>query len=360
MLGPSTPRPDPQGARALHGVDGVVDQVRPDLVELTGVDLDDRKVGVVLLLDLDALELGDRASPACCRCPPRMSTDWRDDRSICEYDFTAPTRLAMREVLSRISARRSLAEITLTTQDTAPSSASGPVTSIARSHHATSTPAPASTGARLHGSPTPWAESQVPSASSTIGQGHRRRRAAPPRSPRRRSWSSGDELLGGDGRGGEIDERREHGVARLPHGGRRRAQRGRRRVVDLVGETGGERAQRDQRLALADHRLDVADGLEDADDDVPAEREPLPHEPLEVVGGHRPGSDRRSRPGPWRGTRRPSPQAIRPPAHCPGVVMVTMRASSPPAVRNRSISPSSRIHNSSAGSPSTKRVSPSA
>ena len=52
-------------------------------------------------------------------------------------------------------------------------------------------------------------------------------------------------------------------------------QRGGRRIVDLVGEPGGERAEGDERFALASHGVDVADRLVDAVDHVLAEREPL-------------------------------------------------------------------------------------
>ena len=55
---------------AVHGVDRVVDQVRPDLVELAGVGLDPRHVGAVVADDGDAVaELVRRASRACSRCP---------------------------------------------------------------------------------------------------------------------------------------------------------------------------------------------------------------------------------------------------------------------------------------------------
>src|SRR3954470_10988590 len=43
----------PQGPHTVHGVQGVVDDVRPDLVELPGVGLDHRNVGVVLAQDRD-------------------------------------------------------------------------------------------------------------------------------------------------------------------------------------------------------------------------------------------------------------------------------------------------------------------
>ena len=89
----------------------------------------------------------------------------------------------------------------------------------------------------------------------------------------RRSASIATNCSGGQRALGETYERREDVVVRLLQrvDG---ARRGRRRVVDLVGEAGGERSERDQRVALARHRFHHAHGLEEALDEVDAEREP--------------------------------------------------------------------------------------
>ena len=81
----------------------------------------------------------------------------------------------------------------------------------------------------------------------------------------------GDELLGRHAVLGQLDEGREHVLAGSPQrlDG---PQRGGRGVVDLVGQSGGERAQRHQRLALAGGGVDAADGLVHAGDHVLAER----------------------------------------------------------------------------------------
>jgi hypothetical protein len=73
--------------------------------------------------------------------------------------------------------------------------------------------------------------------------------------------------------------------------------RGRRRIVDLVGEAGRELAQGDQELALPRGRLDGTRGLVKPRDEVPAEREqradPLTQHagrhPQEPAEGRHPG-----------------------------------------------------------------------
>src|SRR5215216_3488621 len=48
-------RPNPEGAPAAHSVDGVVDQVGPDLVQLTPMGADLRQATVVLAVDRDGV-----------------------------------------------------------------------------------------------------------------------------------------------------------------------------------------------------------------------------------------------------------------------------------------------------------------
>ena len=79
----------PEGARAIHRVDGVVDEVGPDLVELALVGLDERNVGAPVAHHDDATaQLGPRTSRVLSR-PSRTSTLCCDPRSICEYDLIA-------------------------------------------------------------------------------------------------------------------------------------------------------------------------------------------------------------------------------------------------------------------------------
>ena len=79
------------------------------------------------------------------------------------------------------------------------------------------------------------------------------------------------------------------------------AQRRRRRIVDLVRQPGGERAERNERFTLAGGGVDAADGLVDAGDHVLGERRPLADESAEF-GRRRqrtPGSRSRRRRSPW-------------------------------------------------------------
>ena len=133
---------------------------------------------------------------------------------------------------------------------------------------------------------------------------------------------------------------------------------GRRRVVDLVREPGRQRAERDERLALARQRLHAAHRLEEALDQVDAEREP----------GLRASSPERRRRHPqhppaaraarrWRGRcrRRPRPGTRRPTRPGRSIVVITTDSSCP-ARRTRSTRPSSSTHQDSAGSPSRNSI----
>ena len=92
---------------------------------------------------------------------------------------------------------------------------------------------------------------------------------------------------------GEVHQRREQRVARLLQFVDRTRRR-RRWIVELVGKTGGERAERDERFTLARERADHAHRLEEALDQVEAEGEPGPDEVPERRRWHprsmRPGS----------------------------------------------------------------------
>ena len=112
-----------------------------------------------------------------------------------------------------------------------------------------------------------------------------------------------DELRGRDPLAREPLQRREHVVARLlerPH----RADRGGGGVVDLVGEAGGERAERDQRLALAGVDLDAPGRADQAAQQVDREGEPRLADPGEL--GCRQPED----PGRLHDPRRPHVDAV--------------------------------------------------
>ena len=134
------------------------------------------------------------------------------------------------------------------------------------------------------------------------------------------------------------------------------ARRGRGRIVDLVREPGRERPERDQRLALARARLHVANGLEEAFDQVDAEREPLARPahraPAAGTRSIRPSSAARPV------VRYPpsSSQARKPPAHTPGRSITFTTVSSCPVRRTSSTRPVEQHPPESAGSPSRKRI----
>ena len=125
----------------------------------------------------------------------------------------------------------------------------------------------------------PAGPGQPPSEARSRGAARRGRRTARPRARR-----------GPAGRAEEssVCARGLEGVDRPGGGGGR--------VVDLVREAGGERAEGDQRLALPGRRLDGARGAVEALDEVPAEREPgagplaqhLGRHPEHPTGGHAP------------------------------------------------------------------------
>ena len=141
---------------------------------------------------------------------------------------------------------------------------------------------------------TPCRSSQAASAVLAVGAGPAG--PAPPvrGSSSRRSASSARELRGRDvaaRRAGRSDD------SSVRHGAVERVDRaggGRGRVVDLVREPGGQRAERDQRLALPRGRLDRAGGAGTAP----------------RSGARRTGTRRR----PARAARRPARRSTRPSA----------------------------------------------
>ena len=289
----------------VHRVDGVVDEVGPHLVQLRRVDLDRREVGV------------ERAARRSMSCELRREHGERALDPLVEVDDLQRGAIHLRvrlHVLDEIRdpvrrvgelrragrRRRSCS----TTQRTAGPSAALPTTDSSSSNHSRSTPAAPSTPAIGHACVDvaclqPGADRPP---RGRPGRSRRRRSPAAPAARRRRrsrarNWSARIAVLG------QADERRQHVVAGRPQrldGAQRRG----RRVVDLVGEPCGQRAERDQRLALAGRRVDAADRLVDADDHVLAEREPLADEPAEVVRRHDERAAVASRACPWPGSRR--------------------------------------------------------
>ena len=133
-----------------------------------------------------------------------------------------------------------------------------------------------------------------------------------------------EELRGLDVFLGEPDQPGDHVAARVlqrldgTH-------RGRRRVVDLVRQPGGERAEGDERLALAGGRVDAADGLVDARDHVLGERRPLADESAEFGRRHGEHPARRCTATPVAlvtACSSAAPHADSPPAHRPGSSIV--------------------------------------
>ena len=111
-------------------------------------------------------------------------------------------------------------------------------------------------------------------------------------------------------------------VVQLARQGVDRAGGGRRRVVDLVRQPGRERAERDQRLALARTGLDVARGVEQPVDEVRDERDTPSSRSRSAAAGHAEHPTRTGRVPtgrevdavrrPTHGSRRPSGRARRP------------------------------------------------
>ena len=142
----------------------------------------------------------------------------------------------------------------------------------ARSSQAGEAPAAASAGAITQSRSTSWSPSQSRSDSSQVGEGDPRGRGRDV--DRAAQLVERDELGRRDPLARELLERGEHVVARLlerTDGADRR----RGGVVDLVGETRGEGAQRDERLALTGVALDAASRADEAAEQVDGEGEPV-------------------------------------------------------------------------------------
>ena len=292
-------------------------QVGPHLVELAGVGLDARQVGVVLADDLDPLlrlvvEHHQRA------LEPLDDVDRLEGRAV--HLGVGPHRVD--ELGDPAGGLAQLAEqpcpstaCRRPTRGRAAGRAPGEQVGGAlapRRRRRPRRPAsrPASTGRRRRGPRASRTSSS--SASAELPSAVRDRRAAA--SISRRSWSRAQELVGGDRALGEPAERVQQRVAGLVHrvDG---ADRGRGRVVELVGEAGRQGAEGDQRLALAHGRLDRPGGAEDAADQVHGQRQPVaPSAPRRSVGRHlqQPTElDAASR-WPGRRRRRPRPGSRRP------------------------------------------------
>ncbi len=98
--------------------------------------------------------------------PSVTSTSCSDARSICEYDFTAPTSSDTRRVDSLTWPSRLATDSVLATHSSPASSAGPSRSSEARSHQAMSTPAAVSAGARTQSRPTSCRANHVDSSSS--------------------------------------------------------------------------------------------------------------------------------------------------------------------------------------------------
>lgn len=204
--------------------------------------------------------------------PASTSVGWSEPRSICEYDRTAATRSEMRRVDTFTSDSKVTAANVLATQSSPGSRLSTSSTAAARTHQARSTP---SSGQRLGDHPVPLDPVarepgrdrvllvgdveriqsdglRLDLPAQLVECGQLRRRDLPLRQPVERG-----------------DQRLADALERV-----RRTRGGRRRIVDLVRETGRERSKRDQRLALPRGRLDGPCRAIHTLDEMSPEREP--------------------------------------------------------------------------------------
>ncbi len=139
-----------------------------------------------------------------------------------------------------------------------------------------------------------------------------------------------DELFRRQGSLGEAHKRRQQHIAGVLQRPNRTHSRG-RRVVDLVSQTCRQRAESGERLPLARKGFHVAHRLEEALDQVHAEREPGEHPFPQRLGGD---SQHDARAGPAAGRQvpglvRPCAEAPRPdsrPVHHPGDRFLPSRA----------------------------------
>ena len=208
----------------------------------------------------------------------------REPRSIWEKDFTATTSSEIRRVASLTSPSRPTVEKVLATHRTAASRPAPPTAAATSSHQEVSAPTAASAAARLHASATSWLSSQAPISSSASASASGSGTPSGARSCRRRvsraaNWRSGDLRVR------EPSQRRQQGGGAGLQGVDRPG-RGGGGVVDLVGEAGGQGAQRDEGLPLPHGRLDAARRVVEPLDQVHGEGEPRDGAVLERLRRH--------------------------------------------------------------------------
>ena len=288
------PGGQPQRARAVHGVDRVVDQVGPDPVELAGVGLDRGDAGAVVAPDRHAApelvpQHHQRALQAVGHVGllQRRAVQLRVGPDRGDQLGDAPGRLLdlPEQGGDRVGARH-------------PLQAGLERRSLKRGRDPCAPGRIGAGGVQRRGqgpaagdpvAAEPGRERLLP-----VGPGQRVRvhRPGPELAAQR---VQGGELAGRELAGGEPAQRRDEGLGRRLEGvhgpGGRRG-----RVVDLVGQAGGEGPQGDQGLALPGGRLDRARRVVEPLDEVAAEREPgvgplaqhLGRDPQHPAGGSSP------------------------------------------------------------------------
>ena len=306
----------PQRAVAGHRVDGVVDQVRPDLVELAGDRLDARHVGAVVAHHRHAV--ADPVRQHHERALQPLGDVGELHRGPVELGVGLHRRHQLGDATGRLLHLAQQAACRVGAGDPLE-----PGPQPVAVEHLGDPLAPRDVDAcgreRGRDQPVPVdAAPDEPGRQRVLPVGHHHRVRGPGRLLDLATQRvEGDELGCRDRALGEPPEGREQrlaGIAQRVH----RARRGRGRVVDLVGEPGRQRAEGDQRLLLPRHRLDVAGGEEQALDQVRPEREPVA----------RPGTQRGRRDAQHpAGHRRPAGRQVdavvvpgaepaRPPARC--------------------------------------------
>ena len=223
-------------------------------------------------------------------------------RSSCEYCFAAATSAEIRRTASSISSSSACSSTAYASQRSTPASAPAPTRRSTPAAQPASRPAPASSGAR-----SPLSGTVRASPASRRARPRRRRR--PAGRGRDGPWHvaerSGPQRLGGGrrrGPPGQQPRRLQPGRGQPLPQRRDRRHRGRGRVVQLVGEPGGERAEGGQPLALAEQVVGRPHPGHHALDEVYGHREPGPG-PTRPSPAPRPRRTRTARsPAGWSGT----------------------------------------------------------
>ena len=231
--------------------------------------------------------------------PSVTSVVCTDARSICEYDFTTPTRSEIRRSIPspRPAGWSSTSVLAIHSKPGPSGVLSSSTVAATCSHQSMSSPAAASAGAISQSRSTSWSANQSVSSSSRVASASGPRLATGGHSMSRRSLSTATNCAGEIDWPRKLSEGGQHGVGGFLQGIDGAAGR-RSRVVDLVGEAGRESAERDQRLTLPGHRFDVPDGLGEPRDEVHAEREP-------GIGKRREAARRAPAARGWSGRQRP-------------------------------------------------------